>query len=214
MGRAVQSAANAGANEVIVADGGSNDGTEQIARDAGAIVVPAQKGRAVQQNAGAAAATDPDVFLFLHADNWLGGECLRQISERWESQQPIAGAFKQRIDSQRLVYRFLEIGNGIRAKRLRQPYGDQGIFVSSTLFRELNGFEEVPLMEEFDLMRRIRRVTTPMLLPGPIYVDPRRWEQNGIVRQTVRNWWLATRYFCGASPRRLARGYPDHQGTE
>ena len=212
--RAVQSAVDAGAAEVIVADGGSVDDTRQIAQAAGAIVIRAPKGRAVQQNAGAAIADRPDVLLFLHADNWLDVTCLRQVSQVWDSKRPVIGAFRQRIEAAGFGYRLLEIGNSFRARTMRQPYGDQGIFVSVQLFRDVGSFPTVPLMEELALMRNVRRIARPLLLPGPIHVDARRWKARGILRQTIRNWTLVLRYWGGVSPAKLAGNYPDQSDID
>ena len=209
--RAVESAKKADATEVIVADGGSNDGTRQLAEQAGALVVPSEKGRAVQQNAGINVAASSDVYLFLHADNWLGPNCLDEIRSVWTDNEPLAGAFRQRINADGISFRCLEFGNGLRARFLRQPYGDQGIFISADLFREMGGFPEVPLMEELYLMRRVRKAVRPLLLSGPVHVDARRWQKNGVVRQTLRNWSLVLRYFCGVAPERLAEAYAEHR---
>lgn len=210
VGRAIKSAWDALADQVIVADGGSTDSTVSAVEEAGATLVQCQQGRAVQQNSAAALATG-DVVLFLHADNWLSKEALAEVRSEMMNRSQIAGAFRQRIDASGVAYRCLERGNGWRVRFLGQPYGDQGIFVSRELFEHVGGFPEVPLMEELSLMRRIREHFRPILLEGPIYVDARRWQTHGIVRQTIRNWSLVVRYFCGVSPERLAGDYVNHQ---
>ena len=207
--RAIKSAWVSGADQVIVADGGSSDDTRQVAAAADAIVLTCQRGRAAQQNAGADVAHG-DVLLFLHADNWLAKSAIAELGDAYRASEPFAGAFRQKIDAPGLSFRLLEWGNGWRVRLFRQPYGDQGIFVNSRLFRAVGRFPDVPLMEELLLMRRIRATVRPVLLNGPIHVDARRWQQQGILRQTLHNWSLLARYLCGVSPQRLASAYPNH----
>lgn len=201
---AVQSAVAAGAAQVIVVDGGSEDNTCQTAIDAGASrVVHSPSGRGIQLNAGARQATG-ECLLFLHADNRLGEHCLRQIC-----QHPSAawGAFRQSIESRRIIFRIIEWGNAIRARRRGMPFGDQAIFVRRSLFLDQGGFAEIPLMEDVELSTRLRRIERPLLLDGPLTISPRRWLKHGVVRQTLRNWRIQLGYALGASPETLQRWY-------
>jgi rSAM/selenodomain-associated transferase 2 len=191
--------------EVIVADAGCPDGTGALASDAGAIVVNGARGRGAQLNAGAAVARG-DCLLFLHADNWLEPPAGRQLAEAW-SAGARAAAFRQQIDARDRVFRWIERGNAWRAARFGLAYGDQAIFLDRTLFEGLGGFHEAPLMEDVDLMLRLRGQTRLTLLPGPLHVSARRWERRGAVRQTLSNWSILAAYFFGVSPARLARWY-------
>ena len=206
IGAAIQSAFLAGAGEVIVADGGSQDATITEAEKWGATkVVHSLPGRGVQLNAGAAL-VDPvkEAIVFLHADNRLGDQCLKQICEQdcisW-------GAFHQRIQSKRLVFRMMEWGNAIAVIFRRVPFGDQAIFVTKAHFLRLGGFEEISLMEDIAFARKMRRHHKPVLLEGPIMVSSRRWEKRGVLRQTLQNWALQFAYSVGVSPGRLSRWY-------
>jgi rSAM/selenodomain-associated transferase 2 len=205
--RAVTSAQESGADEVIVADGGSRDETCPLAELSGARVVSTPRGRAVQQNAGARKATG-DVLLFLHADNWLGKEAISQIrSVVNRRKMKLCGAFQQKIEAALFIYRLLERGNAERVRWLGLPYGDQAIFVTRDLFDQVGGFPEEPFLEDVLLMQRLRRLSWPLLLPGPVYVSPRRWEQRGVIRQTLRNWAILAAFSLGASPQKLATWY-------
>ena len=209
IGRAIASAWQAAAAEVIVVDGGSQDGTPQIAQGLQCRVLAAPAGRASQQNAGAAVATG-EALLFLHADNWLAEPALAQVGQALQDPATVGGSFRQAIDAQGARFRLLEWGNGLRARWLGMPYGDQGLFVRRHTFQEVGGFAAVPLMEDVLLMRLLRRQGRLAFLPGPVRVDARRWQQAGLVRQTLRNWLLLTAWRLGVSPARLARFYPRH----
>lgn len=200
----IQSAIDAGGGEIIVADGGSTDDTVSIARNAGASkIVRSFPGRGTQQNAGAALATR-DVLLFLHADNRLGCKCLEQIAA---SDDVVWGCFHHRIDSPKRRFRAIEFGNGLRVRVRGMAFGDQAIFVRTNVFRQQGGFPEIPLMEDVELSQRLRKIKRPLLLPGPVTISPRRWEKNGIVRQTLTNWSIQVSHTMGTSPEKLARRY-------
>ncbi|MEM9588233.1 MAG: TIGR04283 family arsenosugar biosynthesis glycosyltransferase [Planctomycetota bacterium] len=195
---------DAGATNIIVVDGGSQDDTVSIAESfQAACVLSSQPGRGHQLASGLAAA-NTDVVLFCHADNRLHPSCLRQICElddvTW-------GAFRQSIGSSRSVFRWIEWGNAQRVRWRHCPFGDQGIFANRQRLNQLGGIATMPLMEDVELSVRLRKHSRPVLLPGPIHVDARRWESRGVVRQTLRNWRIQAGYRLGLSPERLATWY-------
>lgn len=215
VGGAVASALEAGAEEVIVADGGSSDATVRVAEQGGARVVLGASGRGPQLRLAAAQATG-DVLLMLHADNRLPGDACKQIACALADPRVVCGAFWQRIDADGWRYRWLERGNAWRARRLRLPYGDQGVFVRRETLDAIGGIPALPLMEDVAMMQRIgRRITAkgdrpPTLLDGPLRVSARRWRQAGVVRQTLRNWSLLAAFACGVPAERLAARYAPH----
>ena len=209
---AVESASASRPHEILVVDGGSTDETPALAQEAGATVLGAMRGRGIQQNAGAGHATG-DVLLFLHADTHLAADGCRQIEAALRDPRVLCGAFRQHIDAGQRRYRLLERGNAWRVRWLGLPYGDQGIFVRRSTFDQLGGFPEVPFMEDWLLMRRLRRLAWPVLLPGPLHVSARRWQRHGVLRQTLRNWCLTAAATAGVSPQRLARFYAPHAKT-
>jgi rSAM/selenodomain-associated transferase 2 len=207
--RAIETAWAAGAFEVIVVEGGSQDNTLALANAAKCRLLDSEPGRAKQQNAGAELAIG-DVLLFQHADTWLDGTSISQIRELLSDDTIIAGGFRQQIDANGWLFRVLETGNARRISRRGLPFGDQGIFIRRDIFSQLGQFPDVPLMEDLILMKKVRRLAKPCLLPGSIYVSARRWQRHGVVRQTLRNHLLRALHHCGASPAFLTRFYRRH----
>lgn len=207
----VRRAWESGCDEVIVVDGGSTDETVERARVVECMVLQSAPGRARQQNLGAQQAAG-DVLYFQHADNWLAADGADQIREAFaDNSQAVCGAFVQRIEAAGWKYRWLERGNAARVRWLGAPYGDQGIFVRRDAFERVGGFPEVKILEELLLMRTLRRrFGWPLLLPGPLHVNARRWRENGVLRQTLRNWRILTLHALGRKPQQLEELYPRH----
>jgi rSAM/selenodomain-associated transferase 2 len=198
----------AGAGEVIVIDGGSDDATCEVAASAGATVV-----RTALPSRGLQLATGADrcrgaILLFLHADNRLGGGVLPQIADSL-SRHPERGwgAMRQRIEPQTAVYRVVQWGNAWRIRYRGIPFGDQAMFVRRDWYETAGGFENVPLMEDLRLATRLRKRAWPILIDGPVWVNDRRWRRRGVVRQTMLNLSLQLAHGCGVSPGRLAKLY-------
>ncbi len=206
---AVRRAWEAGASEVIVVDGGSDDRTREIAAQQDCRLIESSPGRAVQQNAGAMAASG-EVLLFVHADNWLARGAVRQVTKALRKPSIYGGAFEQHIDATGYAYRLLEATNAWRVRWWGMAFGDQGIFLRREFFFALGGFPEVRLMEDVMLMEKFCRRARPVLLPGPMHVNPRRWQRYGVLRQTIRNWAIRLAYGWGVSPDRLADYYARH----
>ena len=204
---AIDKAWRCGADEVIVADGGSVDDTIQIIEKANCQFTQSSPGRGQQLNAGAKLSTG-DVLLFLHVDNWADEGAVQQIRDAMADQKRVGGGFKQRIDSQRLIFRFIEFGNRLRATQQRLVYGDQGMFVRRHVFDSLGGFPEIPLMEDFKFSQTLfQGKHRPLMLAGPLHVSARRWEETGVLKQTVRNWSIAAAYRRGATAETLYKIY-------
>jgi len=184
--QAIDRAWKSGADQVVVADGGSSDETYSIAQTAPCLLVKSKTGRAIQMNQGAATC-DGDVVVFLHADNWIGEDACDQIRAALESGQNGFGAFEQRIESDDWIFRWIESGNRIRVKWQGLIYGDQAFFIRSDWFEKAGCFPEIELMEDFALSRKLRAMGKPVLVSGPTFVSPRRWEKAGPIRQTLRN---------------------------
>ncbi|MBM80696.1 MAG: glycosyltransferase [Planctomycetaceae bacterium] len=207
--QAIERAISMRPHEVIVVDGESADATLENARDAECVVLQSAAGRAKQQNTGAKQATG-DVLLFLHADCWFDCEAITQITELLDDERIAGGAFVHRIDAPGFLFRLIERGDSLRVRLLRSAYGDQGIFVRRDVFHSLGGFPDVRLMEDVLFIRRLRKQSRIALLPGPLHTSARRWQKHGVIRQTLRNWFILTAEKLGVSPDKLAAYYEPH----
>jgi rSAM/selenodomain-associated transferase 2 len=195
------------AAEIIVVDGEPGGETLAAIRDGAVRKVTSAKGRGGQLNRGAAIATG-EMLLFLHADTVLPRAALEMIAEAMRDEDCVGGAFDLRIDSPRAGFRAIERVANLRSRLTRIPYGDQAIFLCASTFRTLGGFREIPIMEDVDVMRRIKRKGWRIFIfRVPVTTSARRWENEGLLFGTLRNWFLMALYLCGVAPERLARFY-------
>ena len=192
--------------EVIVVDGGSQDETVALAQSVGVKVIAATGGRASQMNAGAAVATG-SILLFLHADTHLPPAFDTLVRQVLQNTGAIAGAFELRIDAELWGIRLIEKMVNLRSRFLSLPYGDQAIFLKASIFKEIGGFPNLPIMEDFELMRRLKRYGKIAIAPAPVVTSGRRWQKLGVVRTTLINQLIIIGYFLGVPPARLARWY-------
>ncbi len=193
--------------EVIVVDGGSSDATADVALGAGARLVRAPRGRGRQLGAGAAVATG-EWLVFLHADTRLDPGWAPALAAL--GREVVGGAFRFAVDSTRRPFRWLEAGVRVRCALLRLPYGDQALFARRDAYERIGPFSPWPLMEDVDLVRRLRRAGTLAFPPVRAVTSARRWEQRGLVSTTLLNWTLLGMYSLGCPPERLARLYIGH----
>ncbi len=192
--------------ELIVVDGGSTDHTLEIAKRFTSFVFLTRPGRAQQMNMGARHATG-DILLFLHADTFLLPGAIDEIQRRIISDGAIGGAFDLHIDSPRRLCKFVARWASRRARWLRLPYGDQGIFCWRQVFNMIEGFPEQPIMEDLAFVRKLRRAGRLTFLETGLLTSARRWRANGVLKTTLVNWWVAFLYFLHIPPRELRRIY-------
>ena len=191
--------------QVVVVDGGSQDGTPAIAREHADLVLSAPRGRAAQMNAGAAACP-AEVLLFLHADTALPDQADALV--RRAARDPSAwGRFDVRIDSPRRALRLVEHMMNLRSRWTGIATGDQAMFVRRELFDQVGGFPDLPLMEDIALSRLLKRHARPVCLRQRVSTSARRWERHGVWRTVLLMWRLRLAYFLGADPRQLAIRY-------
>jgi rSAM/selenodomain-associated transferase 2 len=193
--------------EVIIVDGNPKGNTLAAAEDRRITRALSDKGRARQMNRGASLASC-DVFLFLHADTQLPPGAFSLISEALDDPRVVGGAFDLGIDAEGFAYRLIERLASLRSRLTRIPYGDQAIFLRRDYFHAIGGYREIALMEDVELMRRIRRSGDEIrILPHPVLTSARRWREEGMLYCTIRNWSIFTLYMLGVSPEKLARFY-------
>lgn len=192
--------------EVIVSDGGSEDETLAVARGKKAIALSCDRGRARQMNAGARLAS-ADLLLFLHADTRLPANFLATVEEVLARSNVVAGAFRLGIDGTEAGLRIVESGVNWRSHLLQLPYGDQALFLRKELFWQLGGFPDLPLMEDFELVRRLRRLGRIAIAPAAVSTSARRWQKLGVLKATVINQMAIAAYLIGVSPDRIADWY-------
>jgi len=196
-------------HEIIVVDGRSEDTSMDIARALADHTLQTNPGRARQMNAGAAIATG-DLLLFLHADTRLPGTAIDQIQALFDKQQSAAnlwGRFDVRLSSDKIIFRVVEKLINLRSRLFSIATGDQAIFIQASLFRRINGFPEIDLMEDIAISRRLRRHTSAACLSAQVITSSRRWEKQGVIATIVLMWKLRLLYFIGISPSRLAKMY-------
>ena len=193
-------------HEVIVSDGGSVDGTLEIAAKFTENVVTGPAGRSLQMNAGARIATG-DIFLFLHADNHIESASYEKMSHSMESSEEIGGAFSLCIVSDKWSLRLITRLANLRSKYLGMAYGDQAFFVKKRIFHKMNGFAKLPICEDIDFFKRLRNLGPVILLSEKTLTSPRRWYKEGIWITTIKNILIATLFELGFPLRILTKWY-------
>ena len=192
--------------ETIVVDGESRDRTAQIARSLGARVIVSSPGRSRQMNRGAREAS-AELLLFLHADTRLPAGFADSVSEVLSRPGTVAGAFLFRLDARSPCLSFIQRVANWRSRRFQLPYGDQAIFLKKVIFEEMGGYPEMPIMEDYEFIRRLKRKGRIYTVPLPAVTSARRWMEVGVWKTTLLNWAIVIAYSLGVSPATLARWY-------
>lgn len=193
--------------ELLIVDGGSNDATVAIARRFGRVI-SSLRGRAAQMNRGAAEATG-DILLFLHADSILPDDAFLAIERACASPGVVGGAFRVCFNCSQLAYRLVAFFTNLRSRWSGIFTGDQAYFVRAECFRAIGGFADIALMEDIEIVTRLRAIGRLVLLPHYVTTSARRHMQNGLARTVLFMWYLRTLYRFGVSPEQLQRKYVD-----
>ena len=198
--------------EIILADGGSVDGTVHIAKSLGLKIVNSSPPKAKQMNEGAFRASG-DILLFLHADTRLPENFDNHVRQCFAQSGAVAGAFELGINANIPALRLIERLANWRSHRLKLPYGDQAIFVLSEIFHQIEGFPYIPIMEDFELIKQLSKIGKIITLPLPAITSSRRWENLGILRTTLLNQIVIAMYYAGVPPNLIARWYHRSKGV-
>lgn len=194
-------------SEIIVVDADPKGSTISAINDGAVHKIMSEQGRARQMNRGAQIASG-DVLLFLHADTVLPPNASPLIREYMNGNLFVAGAFDLGFNTRRKIFRITEMYVFLRTRLTKVPFGDQAIFVRRRYFENIGGYQDIPIMEDVELMKRIRRLGGRIcIIPVKVSTSPRRYEQEGILFCMLRNWALQLLYTFGVSPERLAKLY-------
>jgi rSAM/selenodomain-associated transferase 2 len=193
--------------EIIIVDGHFSQNTLKAVKDKRVKKILSHRGRGIQMNAGAKVASG-EILLFLHADTCLANNAPELIIKTLHDQNAVAGSFDLGINSDKAVFRLIEKMVYIRSRLTRIPYGDQGIFIKRNFFELLGGYGNMPLMEDVDLMRRVKKAGGKITIVNrKILTSSRRWEKEGVIFCTLRNWVLLLLYFMGVPTEKLSKFY-------
>lgn len=189
--------------EIIVVDGGSSDESLRLAHETADHVITSSKGRAAQMNAGAAVA-EGQCILFLHIDTQLPQSLLQSLDvvnkDDW-------GFFSLRLSGKHLAFRIIERCINLRSRLTSVATGDQCIFISKQLFKKSGGYKLIPLMEDVELSKRLRKIKTPIVINDKVITSSRRWEEHGICKTVILMWRLRWAFYRGSDPHTLAERY-------
>ena len=193
--------------ELIIVDGDPDQSTIQAIHDGTVTTCVSESGRARQMNTGAQRAQG-EMLIFLHADTELPHNALTNIRAVMKNDGYVGGAFNLGIKSDRVDLKLIARIASLRSRLTRIPYGDQAIFIRRDYFHSIDGYADIPLMEDVELMSRIKKRGDKIaIIPDRVMSSPRRWEQEGVIYCTARNWLLVTLYSLGVSPERLVHYY-------
>jgi rSAM/selenodomain-associated transferase 2 len=190
--------------QLIVVDGGSSDGTPVLAAPLADMVLRSAGGRACQMNIGAAHATG-DALLFLHADTVLPPDAETLIAAALKDRH--WGRFDVRFNSMHPMMPMIAAMMNLRSRATGIATGDQAMFMRREFFNRLGGFASLPLMEDIEISKRLKRIGPPACLRQRVVTSARRWEKHGVWRTIFLMWRLRLAYFLGADPRKLAAAY-------
>ena len=212
IGATVRRAREATGSQVIVVDGQSQDDTVAVAKSAGAMTVSSPPGKARQMNRGTAHATG-DILVFLHADTLLPSQFDEHIHLALSQFNVVAGAFRLQIDPPSRSLRFIEAMANFRSQHLQMPYGDQALFLKTDIFHQIGGYPELPVMEDYEIIRKLRQLGRIHTCPVAVNTSARRWLTQGIWRTTLIHQLMVIGYCLGVSPDRITKWRNTKQPT-
>jgi len=193
--------------EVIVTDGGSKDSTLSIAHRFSEVVVEVGETNLGKQLNTAAAIAKGETLLFLHADGLLTAGIFEQIETSLRQANNIGGAFKMKLTGKRKFYRILEAGGNLYCRLTKTYFGDRGIFIRTSAFKQLGGFKEMPIMTDVEFSQRMNSIGKTAFLPGPLITSSRKFDSEGILQVLYKIFWALVAYRLGYPPEKIRVKY-------
>ena len=195
-----------GEKEIIVVDGGSIDNTVGIVEKKDVILLSSEKGRGCQMNKGAEIAKG-ETLLFLHADTKLPDNAILEIDKVMKAPESIGGRFDVRFDDNRFIFKLIAFLMNWRSSLTEIFTGDHAIFIRKSAFKELGGYSEIPLMEDIELSKKMKRKGKVACINNCVITSARKWKEEGIIKTILLMWLLRLLYFFKVSPIFLSKIY-------
>ena len=192
--------------EIILVDGGSSDDTVEIAKSMGIKVLESSPPRSKQMNIGYQKSKG-DILLFLHCDTLLPYGYDKLICQTLAKPGVVAGAFELSVDSSSFWIDLIVKLSNFRSRKMQLPYGDQAIFIEASIFKKIGMFSEISIMEDFEIIRRLRSQGKIGIVPKPVITSARRWIRLGVLQTTIINQFMILGYLIGIDSKILARWY-------
>ena len=193
--------------EIIIVDCDSEDKTSEIAFIYGTKIYKSKKkNRGSQLDFGAKKAQG-EWFIFIHADSRLNHDWLKKVNSLIRGKKNFIYFFKFKVNNKKFIYRFLELIVNIRSFLFKDPYGDQGLLIPRALYFKNKGYRKIPLMEDIDFIKRLKKRVPLIMLNIPIYTSSRKWKKNNIIFQAFKNWNYRKRWLKGESIKSLYKDY-------
>ena len=199
--------------EILVVDGGSEDRSTELARPRCDRLIAAPRGRAAQMNAGAKCAAG-ECLIFLHADTIVPPTFASDITKALADSAIAGGRFDVELDDDRPLFRVIGFMISERSRLSRTATGDQAIFVRRAVFERLGGFAQIPICEDLEFTRRLKRAGAVACLRSRVRTSARRWQSEGVLATIVRMWAIRLLYLAGVPPELLKRHYTDPRGGQ
>ncbi len=202
----LQMLAQLDADEVILVDGESTDGTATLLAESGFYYYKSRPGRAIQMNKGAEMCQS-DVILFLHADTKITAALLNRVRNMMRDPGTVGGRFDLSLSGTHPIFRLIEFMINLRSRMSKISTGDQAMFVRRGVFKKLGGFPDQPLMEDVEFSKQLKSQGRVASLRDKVTTSSRRWEKHGIIKTVMLMWQLRFLYWLGVTPKRLAELY-------
>ena len=193
-------------HEVILVDGGSKDKTVSIADNLGITTIVTKPSRGYQLKIGSHLSSK-DILLFLHIDTSLSDDGVNSVQEAMSDPRNYWGRFNIKFDNKKMIYRMIAFFMNKRSCLTGSVTGDHAMFIRKDAYMKCGGFSDIPIMEDIEICKRLRKISAPVCLKVEVITSCRKWEHDGILLTILKMWSLRLFYFLGINPNKLAKLY-------